>query len=263
MLAAYWGAQNPSVEQYMTPLAPKGGFGMAKINQHMLIPLFLLLLLSLFLIGCQPPDDGNKDPIVINPGDKPKPGEKIKFEVDSYVSIHEHVTDVLKMDVEIPKVKANIPGAVGINSQITQKCLNWWYNDYLNSGSAAAFGANWETGFVYTKFNVDYQIIERNDCATLVITEIISDMLGASSDRLFHIWYYDCINQKNLSVNDYVTKQGLTPETVLEGYRQKIRQEAGGSTPDLEAQLALITLNDLQFYVKANGGIEYNSLLSD
>ena len=248
----------------MTPLAPKGGFGMAKINRlpRIMVALCLLLFLPLLLSGCQPADNNEpKNPIVINPGQNGNsPKDVIKFEVDSYISIHEDVAGVLKIDIELPKVKANIPGAVGINSQITQTCLSWWYNDYLQRGSAAAFGAAWQTGFVYTKFYIDYQIIERNNCATLVITETISDVDGASSDQRFHIWYYDGVNQKSLSINDYITKQGLTPEAVLEEFRQQMRREAGGSTPELEAQLATITLDDLQFFVKANGSIEYNTL---
>lgn len=193
----------------------------------------LALVFALSACGGEGPGSTSTPAPAPTPDARPVVEERFAFSGD--------VPDVVKVEVSLPRVREDLPGAQEVNGLIADH-----YTTYLNCTGAEDLEAI-DSGFAYPYYHIWYEAYDLGGLWEICILGEIYSLYGSGPALWVDRYYYDAAAGAAADEDAFLAAAGLTREQILEAYREQV--------VDNGEEADLFTYEDARrsYYVDADG----------
>ena len=200
-----------------------------------LTSIILALALVFALAAC-----GGEGPLP-TPTLAPTPTPDARPVVEERFAFSGDVPDEVRVEVSLPRVREDLPGAQEVNGLIADH-----YTTYLNCTGAEDLEAI-DSGFAYPYYHIWYEAYDLGGLWEICILGEVYSLYGSGPALWVDRYYYDAAAGAAADEDAFLAAAGLTREQILEAYREQV--------VDNEEEADLFTYEDARrsYYVDADG----------
>ncbi len=173
---------------------------------------------------------GEDDPVVV---------ERFAYQDD--------VPDTLRLELSLPGVREDLPGAQAVNDAIE---ADWTAFIHLEDACE-----DFQSGFAYPLHRVDYSVYSFQDVYEICVHYLATSLYGSGILYATARYCYDSGAGRLLSDGEFLSHVGLTQQTVEEAFQAEVVMGSGEEDEEFPYELYIKS----SYYIQEDGQIVFTT----